>query len=68
LRAKRVSKTSEEQKQFILEGFPGIGAKTAKKLLKEYGNIKKIINSTEDELNHSIGKKSESFRIAGIIL
>jgi len=62
LRAKRVSKTSEEQKQFILEGFPGIGAKTAKKLLKEYGNIKNIINSSEDELNHSIGKKSESFR------
>ena len=62
LRAKRISKTAEEQKQFILEGFPGIGAKTAKKLLKEYGNIKNIINSTEDELNHSIGKKSENFR------
>jgi len=62
LRAKRVSKTVEEQKQFVLEGFPGIGAKTAKKLLKEYGSIKNVINSTEDELNHSIGKKSESFR------
>jgi len=62
LRAKRVSKTTEEQKQFILEGFPGIGAKTAKKLLKEYGSIKNIINSSEDELNHSIGKKSEGIK------
>ncbi|MFH1711455.1 MAG: ERCC4 domain-containing protein [Nanoarchaeota archaeon] len=62
LRAKRVSKTTDEQKQFILEGFPGIGAKTAKKLLKEYGSIKNIINSTEDELYHSIGKKSEGIR------
>ncbi len=62
IRAKRKSNNIDEQKQFILEGFPGIGEKTAKKLLKEYGSIKNIINSSEDELNHSIGKKSESFR------
>lgn len=62
IRAKRTPRNSDEQKQFILEGFPGIGEKTAKKLLKEYGSIKKIINSNEEELNHSIGKKSESFR------
>ncbi|MBU3912684.1 MAG: hypothetical protein KKB21_04595 [Nanoarchaeota archaeon] len=62
LRAKRITRNAEEQKQFILEGFPGIGAKTAKKLLKEYGSIKSIINAGAEELNHSIGKKSESFK------
>ncbi len=62
IRAKRRTMSVEEQKQFILEGFPGIGGKIAKKLLKEYGSIKRIINADKDELNHSIGKKSESFR------
>lgn len=61
LRAKRQTRDINEQKQFILEGFPGIGAKTAKKLLKEYGSIKKVINASADELKHSLGKKSESF-------
>lgn len=62
LRAKRRMRDTEEQKQFILEGFPGIGPETAKKLLKEYGSIKRIINAGKEELEHSIGKKSESFR------
>jgi len=62
LRAKRQVRSVSEQKQFILEGFPGIGPETAKKLLKEYGSIKNIINSSSEELEHSIGKKSESFK------
>lgn len=62
LRAKRKASSIDEQKQFILEGFPGIGEKTAKKLLKEYGSIQSIINASQDELSHSLGKKSESFR------
>ena len=46
-------------KKFILEGFPGIGPKTAKKLLFHFGTIKKITNASEQELKEVIGKKSE---------
>ena len=53
---------SNERSQFILEGFPGIGPKTAKKLLKEFGNIKKIMNASEEELREVIGKKAENMK------
>jgi ERCC4-type nuclease len=62
LRAKRRVSSPEDQKQYIMEGFPGLGPKTAKKLLKEYGSIKNIINASQDELEHSLGKKSQNFR------
>lgn len=61
LRAKRKSFDIEQQKQFILEGFPGIGPGIAKKLLKEYGSLKKIFSASQSELSHSLGKKSENF-------
>ncbi len=50
-----------EQQQFILEGFPGIGAKTAKKLLNEFKTIHGIFNAPEEELKKILGKKTESF-------
>ena len=53
---------SNERSQFILEGFQGIGPKTAKKLLKEFGNIKKIMNASEEELREVIGKKAENMK------
>lgn len=53
----------KEQMQFILEGFPGIGPATAKKLLEEFKTLKKIFNAPEKKLEKSIGKKSEIFRI-----
>jgi len=53
-----------EQIQHILEGFPGIGPKTAKKLLKEFHTIKGIINADEEDLQKCIGKKAEIFKIA----
>ena len=49
----------KEQLQFIVEGFPGIGPTTAKKLFKEFKSIKNIINASEEELKNIIGKKSE---------
>lgn len=53
--------TDDEQKQFILEGFPGIGPATAKKLLEGFGSIKNIINAPEKELREILGKKYDSF-------
>jgi ERCC4-type nuclease len=57
--------SKKEQKQFILEGFPGIGPTTAKKLLKHFGSIKSIINASEEDLKKVIGKKAETFRLIG---
>jgi len=62
LRATKKALSKKEQMQFILEGFPGIGAKTSKKLLKEFGSLKNIFNSTEEELKKILGKKSEIFK------
>ena len=53
--------SNDERSQFILEGFPGIGPKTAKKLLKEFGNIKKIMNASEEKLKEILGKKTLVF-------
>jgi len=51
-----------EQKQYILEGFPGIGPATAKKLINQFGSIKKIINADENSLRLILGKKFEAFK------
>jgi len=50
-----------ERTQFILEGFPGIGPKTAKKLLKEFGTLKKIMNASEKGLEKILRKKTLVF-------
>ena len=57
--------TKSERMQFILEGFPGIGPKTARKLLEKFKTIKNIINASEKELTDAIGKKAEAFKIVG---
>lgn len=63
MRVKRKTRNKREQLQFILEGFPGIGAETAKKLLGKFGTIKNIINSSDKELGKEIGKKAEVFKL-----
>ena len=40
----------EEQKQFILEGFPGVGPTIAQELLKKYKTLKNIFKTREEEL------------------
>jgi ERCC4-type nuclease len=50
IRQMKTPKTIEEQKQFILEGFQGIGPTTAKKLLKNFKNLKEIFNASEEQL------------------
>ncbi len=57
------SLNKKEQIQFIVEGFPGIGPKTAKKLLKKFKTIKQIINTPQEQLKEVIGKKAEIFKI-----
>jgi ERCC4-type nuclease len=49
----------KEQLQFIIESFPGIGPKSAKKLLQEFKTIKNIINAEQNELQKILGKKAK---------
>jgi len=63
IRASKKILNKKEQLQYILEGFPGIGPKTAKKLLKKYKTIKNIINIPVEELKKEIGKKAEIFNL-----
>jgi ERCC4-type nuclease len=61
LKPKRSNLDEKQQLEFIVEGFPGIGPKTSKKLLNELGTIQNIINAPEDNLKKILGKKSENF-------
>lgn len=54
LRKNKIEKTIEEQKQFILEGFPEIGPTKSKKLIEKHQTLKKIFNLTERELLETI--------------
>jgi Fanconi anemia group M protein len=60
LNVAKKSYSIKERSQYILESFPGIGPKTAKKLLKKFGAIKNIINADEEELKKEIGKKADA--------
>ena len=60
LNVTKKSLSKKEQLQFIIEAFPGIGPKSAKKLLKKFKSIKAIINASEDELKELLGKKADS--------
>jgi len=62
LNVKKKSLSPEEQKKFILEGFPGIGPTTSKKLLEKFKTLKNIFNSSDGELEKILGKKSEGFK------
>ena len=63
IRANKKSFNKKEQMQFILEGFPGIGPKNAKKLLKKFSTLQNIFSAPQDELQKIIGKKAEIFLI-----
>ncbi len=62
LRVKKKTHNRKEQLQFILEGFPGVGPKTSKKLLENFKTIQEIINLPKEELEKILGKKSEIFK------
>lgn len=63
LNVSKKSFNKRERMQFILEGFPGIGPKNAKKLLEKFKTIKNILNSPIEELERVIGKKAEVFKL-----
>ena len=63
IRANKKSLNKKEQMQFILEGFPGIGPKNAKKLLKEFSTLQNIFSAPQEELQKVIGKKAEIFML-----
>ena len=58
-KAKKKILNKKEQLQFIIEGFPGIGPKNARKLLEKFKTIRGIINATDEELRELLGKKAE---------
>jgi Fanconi anemia group M protein len=58
----RIPKTLKEQKQYILESFPNIGPITAKKLIKEFNNLNKIFNASEEDLKKVLKNHSSKFK------
>ena len=63
LKAKKRNLNKKEQLQFILEGFPGIGPSTAKKLLKEFKTLEAVFNTPQEKLKELIGKKGDVFNL-----
>ena len=45
----------KEQQHYFIASLPDIGMKLAKELLEKFGNPKKIINASEDDLK-KVGK------------
>ncbi len=58
----KIPLSTKEQKQFILEGFPGIGPSTAEKLLNEFNSLNSIFNAKEKALEKTLGKKTKEFK------
>lgn len=56
----RKPESKKEQIQYIIESFPNIGPKNAKKLLKKFKTVRNIISAEEKDLRKEIGKKADS--------
>lgn len=50
IRQSKTFQTPEERKQFILEGFPGVGPAAAKNLMDKFPTLQNIFNATDEEL------------------
>jgi len=59
LNVNKKSLDKKERLQFIVEGFPSVGPKSAKKLLEKFKTLKGITNASEEELKEILGKKAE---------
>jgi len=49
-RPTKTLKTPEEERQFILEGFPGVGPVAAQSLMENFKNLKGIFNANKKQL------------------
>tara|TARA_Y100000310_G_scaffold332563_1_gene408408 strand:+ start:311 stop:982 length:672 start_codon:yes stop_codon:yes gene_type:complete len=58
----RIPRTIKEQKQYILEAFPGIGPATSKKLLKEFKTLSNTLNASFGDLEKILRKKTKDFK------
>lgn len=63
LNVSKKSLNKKERLQFILESFPGIGPKTARKLLEKFKTIRNLVNTPIEELEKVIGKKADVFKL-----
>jgi len=63
----RKSLTNKEMKEIILTTLPGVGRKTAQKILQQEKTIKKFINLQEEEMKKIKGLGTLSERIHKII-
>lgn len=61
LRPSKLPFSRKEQALFILEGFPGIGPLTAKKLLAHFHSLGSVFVASEEQLRKIIGKKALNF-------
>lgn len=57
LNVRKKAFNQKEQLQYIVESFPGIGPKTAKKILTEFKTLRNFINSDKKQIEKVLGKK-----------
>ena len=62
LRPNKIPFTKQQQKQFILEGFPHIGPATAKKLLSNFPSLLSIFQATEEQLQPFLKNRTKDFK------
>ncbi len=62
LNAKKKILNKKEQLQFIIEGFPGVGPKKAKKLLEKFRTIQNITNASAEDLNEILGIQAKNIK------
>ncbi len=57
----RIPKTKREQKKYILEAFPNIGPKTAKRLLEKFKTLSAVFGAAEEELAEILKGRTKDF-------
>jgi len=62
IRASKIQLSDEEKIQFILEGFPNVGAVKAKELIAKFSSLKEIFNASVEELEEVLGKRAGEFK------
>lgn len=57
------TQTTKDQQEYIVSSFEGIGSKTAKKLLRQFGTVENIMTASEDELQEtdSVGPSTAEY-------